>query len=139
MTHFFMELLCSFEWSCDHLTEDWLFFLQVCQLLLEIVILLLLVYHSQFETTVEWLDQWGCCLHYFLVDVLNFSLHGVELLSVQLDQFVVLLEILVCLPGEILDRVRGTSQSERWPVAWVEFWSFSGEVLLRWLISDSIK
>ena len=112
-----MELLCSFEGGCDHLAQNRLLFLEVGQLLLEVVIFLLLVDHPQLQAAVEGLHKRGRGFYYLLVYVLDFGLHRVEFLPVQLDEFVVLLEIFVGFPGQILGRERGTSQRVRWPVA----------------------
>ena len=72
-----MELLCSFEGGCDHLAQNWLLFLEVGQLLLEVVIFFLLVDHSQLQAAVEGLHKGGCGFYYLLVYVLDFGLHRV--------------------------------------------------------------
>ena len=134
VSDFLVEYLAAFEGGRDHLAQDRLLLLEVRQLLLEVIILLLLVYHPQLQPVVQGLHEWSGCLHDLLADVLDLGLHGGEVLSVEFDQLVVLLQVLVGFPGQVLNVGNLTSTSPRWPMAWVEFCpSFSGE-LLSWLI-----
>jgi hypothetical protein len=58
---------------------------------LKVTVFFLLGYHAQLETAVEGLDERGCSFCDFFVDVVDFSLHGVEFLSEELDELVVFL------------------------------------------------
>ena len=69
---------------------------------MEVAVLLLLRNHAQLEVAIERLDQRSGGLGYLLVNVLNFGLHSVKLLSEQLDQFVVFLQVTISLAGQVL-------------------------------------
>ena len=130
VSDFLVEYLAAFEGGRDHLAQDGLLLLEVRQLLLEVIILLLLVYHPQLQPVVQGLHQRGRRLHDLLADVLDLGLHRGQVLSVEFDQLVVLLQVLVRLPRQVLNLARLTSTSPRWPMACVEFCpSFSGELL----------
>lgn len=123
-----MNLFCSFQRRHNHLTYYRFLLLQLGELLLEVAVLLLLVDHSQLERPVERFYQGRRGLDDLLIDVLYFGLHGVDFLPEELYKSMVLLEIFICLFGEILHKTGLTSTMVRWPVACVEFWlSFSGE------------
>lgn len=95
---FLIEQVGPLERSHDHLTEHRLLLLEVSELLLEVVILLLLVYHAQLETAVEGLNERSGGCGDLLIYVVYFGLHGVQLLPEELDQLVILLKVLICLP-----------------------------------------
>ena len=134
VSHYFMEAVCAFEGGYDHLAENRFLFLEFCQLLLEVIIFLFLVYHSQLQRTVQRLNQRVSSLQDLLVYVLYFSLHGVQLLPKQFDQFMVFLEIFVGFSGQVLIEKRFTSTMPRWPMAWVEFCPYLYGESERWLM-----
>lgn len=117
MTHLFVHLFCPLVGSDYHLRQDRLLLLEVGQLFLEVAVLLLLTYHAQLQSSVQRLDEGSCRLNYLLVNILDLGLHRVQILPVQLDQLVVLLQILVGLPRQILGKEMHTSTKPRCPVA----------------------
>ena len=72
-----MQRVRPFERSHNHLAQHRLLLLQLSQLLLEVVILLLLVYHAQLQRTVERLHQGVGRLEDLLVNVFDFGFHTV--------------------------------------------------------------
>ena len=77
MAHLIVQLLGPFKGGHNHLAQHRLFLLQVCQLFLEIAILLLLVYHSKLQASVQGLHQRSGRFHYLLPNVLYLCLHRV--------------------------------------------------------------
>ncbi len=109
VSHLLIQQLCPFERRHDHLTEDGFLLLKVSELLLEVGILLLLTNHAQLESAVERLDEGSGGLSDLLVDVVDLGLHGHQFLPEELDQLVVLLQLAVSLPRQVLTYSRGTS------------------------------
>jgi hypothetical protein len=72
---------------------------------LEVAVFFLLRNHAHLEVTIEGLDQRGGSLGDLFINVLNFSLHGVQLLPEKLDQLVVLLQVTIGLASEVLPSV----------------------------------
>jgi hypothetical protein len=128
VTDLLVESVGSLERSGDHLAQDGLLLLEFGELLLEVDVFLFLRDHAEFEGAVEGLDQRRGGLGNFLINIFDFGFHCVQLLPEEFDELVVLLQVLVRLPGQVLSRVSFTSTMPRWPVACVELRpSFSGE------------
>ena len=110
---FVVQGLGALERGGYELAEDGLFLLELGELFLEVIILLLLAYHTQLERAVKRFNQRVGGLQNLLVYVLYFGAHRVQLLPEQLDQFVVFLQIFVGLARQVLTRKGGTSTMPR--------------------------
>lgn len=99
VSYFFIESVCPLEGGDNHLAEHRFLLLEISELFLEVVILLFLGYHAQLQSSVQRLHKRRCGLRDLLVYILDFGPHGVQLLTEELDQLVVLLQVLVCLSG----------------------------------------
>ena len=110
---FVVQGLGALERGGYELAEDGLFLLELGELFLEVIILLLLAYHTQLERAVKRFNQRVGGLQNLLVYVLYFGAHRVQLLPEQLDQFVVFLQIFVGLARQGLTRKGGTSTMPR--------------------------
>lgn len=102
MTDLFVQLFGSFVGGVDHLAEHWLLFFKVCQLVLEVVVLLFLVHHPHLQLSVEGLYQGHRSVTYLIVFVSYLRLEWLQILPEKFDEFVVLLQVFVCFSGEIL-------------------------------------
>lgn len=95
-------------------------------------VLLLLAYHPQLQHPAQRLHQRGNGLQDLLVYVFDLGAHRLQVSPVELYQFVVLLQVLVGLPAQVLPRAVTTLTVERCPMAWVEFWfSLYSSVLMK--------
>ena len=101
-TNLIIEEFGTLRCGHDHLIEHRLLFLEFSELLLEVGILFLLVDHAQLERPVECLDEGASGISNLIVGVLDFVAHALELLPEQLNQLVVLLQVLVSFPHQIL-------------------------------------
>lgn len=114
-----VHLLCLLGGGYDHLAEDGFLLLELGDLVLEVGVFLFLVNHAQLQAPVQGLHQWSGGVQYFVIAIANLIPHGVQVLTEKLDQLVVLLEVLVGLPDQVLDKGRGTSTMLVWPTALV--------------------
>ena len=103
LSNLLIEFLWSFEGGVDHLAEDWFLFFEICQLVLEVVVLLLLVQHPHLQLPVQSLNQWHRGIGDLIVGVEYFGLKRLKVLSEEFDKFVVLLEVFVGLARQVLD------------------------------------
>lgn len=102
MADLLAQQLHTFVRGHDHLAQHWFLFLQLCGLLLEIGVFLFLGGHTELQISQEGFDEWGGGFINLFVDVEDLRFHGVEFLSEELHQFVVLLQIFIRFTCEIL-------------------------------------
>ena len=91
MSYFFVENFSPLGGGYDHLVEDGLFLLQVCDLVLEVEVFLFLVEHSPLQLSIQGFHEWVGGILNFLVGIVDPILHGGELLPEKLNQLMVLL------------------------------------------------
>ena len=85
MPDFFIQKLRPFVGRYDHLVEDRLFFLEIGDLVLEVQVFLFLVQHSPFHFSVQGFHQRIGSVLNLLVGIIDFVLHGSELLPEKLN------------------------------------------------------
>lgn len=102
MAHLLLEKLDLLLPAHDHLRQHRLLLPQLGDLLLEAYVFFPLVHHAELQGPVQALHQGSRRVQYFIVYVLDFGAHALELLPVQLDQGRVILHVLVSIPHHVL-------------------------------------
>lgn len=74
LSNLLIQFFWSFEGGVDHLAEDRFLFFEICQLVLEVVVLLFLVQHTHLQLSVQSLNQWHGGIGDLVVGVEYFGL-----------------------------------------------------------------
>jgi hypothetical protein len=74
MPNILIELIRPFKRGVNHLTEHRLLLPQLGELFLKVIILFLLIHHSQLQLSIQSFDQWHCGIGYLIVCITYFGL-----------------------------------------------------------------